>query len=148
MAAAGSAKDRDQDLEELPGQDWQRLDRWLWFARAAKSRSFAAALIETGRIRVNSVKVIKPSHRLKIGDVVTSSVRLNIAIWKVLAFGRRRGPAPEARLLYEDLAPPPAPKPKGPEVLQTPDLVSGIREPGAGRPTKRERRQMDRLKGD
>jgi ribosome-associated heat shock protein Hsp15 len=147
MVAARSSPHRDDDAEP-PCQDWQRLDRWLWFTRAAKTRSFAAALIEAGKIRVNRIKVDKPAYRLKTGDIVTSSAREHVAIWKVLAFGKRRGPASEARQLYEDLAPPPPPKPESPDALQMPDAASGQRDPGSGRPTKRDRRQVDRLKGD
>ena len=148
MAAGPDQDDVAEVVQNGAFRDWQRLDRWLWFSRAAKTRSFAAALIEAGKFRINAVKVDKPAHRLRVGDVITSSVREQVMIWKVVAFGQRRGPAPEARLLYEDLAPPPAPKPKLPAALAVPDIVSGLREPGAGRPTKRERRQLDRLKGE
>jgi ribosome-associated heat shock protein Hsp15 len=137
-----SAAAVNPDDDEAPEQDWQRLDRWLWFARSAKTRSIAAATIESGKIRVNRVKVDKPAHRLRVGDVVTSSAREQVAIWKVVGFGKRRGPAVEARLLYEDISPPPPPKSDLPAALQVNDLASGLRDPGTGRPTKRERRQI------
>ena len=67
--------DRDTSSEGLSApegaQQTQRLDKWLWYARVAKSRSLAAALIERGRIRVNRVRSQKPSHTIKPGDVIT-----------------------------------------------------------------------------
>lgn len=81
----------------------QRLDRWLWFARIAKSRTLAAQAIEGGRIRVNRVRVVKPSHALREGDVLTIALRGKVLLLKVLAVGTHRGPPPEARLLYERL---------------------------------------------
>ncbi len=152
MPAGASRKSGDDETDSsgtgVTGQEWQRLDRWLWIARAAKTRSFAAALIEAGKFRVNMVKVDKPAYRVKVGDIITSSVREHVAIWKVVAFGKCRGPASEARMLYEDLAPPPPPKSSVPAALRAVDVPSGLRAPGAGRPTKRERRQLDRLKDE
>lgn len=86
----------------------QRLDKWLWFARAAKTRTLAAKLVEGGRVRVNKVRVETPSHALKRGDVLTLAVAGRVLVWRVLELGERRGPAPEARLLYEDLSATPA----------------------------------------
>jgi ribosome-associated heat shock protein Hsp15 len=86
----------------------QRLDKWLWFARAVKSRSLAAKLVESGAVRINRVRVDQPSHAVKPGDVLTIGIGPRVLVWRVLAFAERRGPAPEARTLYEDLAPGPA----------------------------------------
>lgn len=121
----------------------QRLDKWLWFARLAKSRTLAASFVTSGKIRVNSEKVLKASQTVKPGDVITSSTHQTIRIIRVLAPGERRGPAAEAALLYEDLTPPPPPR-EGPDAEPAAPLV---RDAGAGRPTKRDRRQIDRLKG-
>jgi len=79
----------------------QRLDRWLWFARMLKSRTLAAQLIEAGKVRVNRVRVVKPSRFLREGDVLTITLRGQVLVLKVLAAGSRRGPPPEARLLYQ-----------------------------------------------
>ncbi|WBT38568.1 RNA-binding S4 domain-containing protein [Hyphomicrobium sp. DMF-1] len=122
----------------------QRLDKWLWFARVAKSRTLAATAVTEGKIKVNRVKAEKASQAIKIGDVVTSRLHRNVRVLKVLGLGERRGPAAEAQLLYEDLTPraPPA----GAAADTGEPMAWGERAPGAGRPTKRERRQIDELK--
>ena len=119
----------------------QRLDKWLFFSRAVKSRTLAQKLIESGAVRVNSERTLSSDHRVGAGDVLTMSVHTRLLVWKILDPGERRGPAPEAALLYEDLSPPPLPK------TEREPLVAE-REPGAGRPTKKERRETDRLKGE
>jgi ribosome-associated heat shock protein Hsp15 len=89
-------------------RDWQRLDRWLWCARVGKSRAICAALIERGGFRLNRQPIDKAHAKLRPGDVLTfplgSAERGRVLVWRVLALGDRRGPAPEARQLYEDLA--------------------------------------------
>jgi ribosome-associated heat shock protein Hsp15 len=111
----------------------------LWFARIVKSRTYAATLVAEGKFRVNRIKVDKPSHWVKPGDVVTSTAQRTVRIFRVLAPGRRRGPAAEAALLYEDLTP------QRPAVA--PVEAAPMRAPGTGRPTKRDRRAIDRLHG-
>jgi ribosome-associated heat shock protein Hsp15 len=83
----------------------QRLDKWLYFARLAKSRTLAADLILGGKVRVNRTRAGKPSHLLRPGEVVTIALHGRVLVLKVLAPGRRRGPAAEARSLYEVVAP-------------------------------------------
>ena len=119
----------------------QRLDKWLWFARIVKSRTLAAQLVQDGKVRVNRAKVAKPAQTVRPEDVLTIAIRGNIQVLKVLAPGARRGPPAEARLLYEMLSAPAgsAPAPSG---------ASGERPPGAGRPSKRDRRLIDRLTDD
>ena len=119
-----------------------RIDRWLWFARFFKSRTAASKLVESGKLRVNRRHVAKSHATLKAGDVLTFPQGREIRVIKVLALGERRGPAPEARLMYEDLSPPAA----RPDRTAGP-APAGKREPGAGRPTKAERRAIDRLHG-
>jgi ribosome-associated heat shock protein Hsp15 len=92
-----------------PPEAGQRLDRWLYFARLVKSRTLAADLILAGKVRVNRARVGKPSQLLRTGEVVTIALRGRVLVLKVLAHGQRRGPAPEARGLYEVLSPVPAP---------------------------------------
>ena len=121
----------------------QRIDKWLFFSRAVKSRSLAAKLVVAGRIRINSDKAAQASDLVKPGDVLTITHERRIFVWKVLGTGTRRGPAEEARTLYEDMSPPPAPK--GEAVA---DAIPALREAGSGRPTKKERRQTDRLFGE
>jgi ribosome-associated heat shock protein Hsp15 len=111
----------------------QRLDRWLWFSRVIKSRTTAAELVEAGKIRVNRVRIVKPSHAVRPGDVLTVALRGRVQVLKVLAPGARRGPPTEARQLYE--------------VLSDGTQPGGSNQPegGGGRPSKRDRRQIDRL---
>lgn len=81
----------------------QRIDKWLWFARIVKTRSLAAALVGDGAVRVNRHRIAKPSHPVAPGDILTLAVRGRVQVVNVLDVGARRGPAAEARLLYEDL---------------------------------------------
>jgi ribosome-associated heat shock protein Hsp15 len=118
----------------------QRIDKWLFFARVVKSRALAAKLVSGGNVRSNRDKIDQPSHGVKPGDVLTITLDRRILIYKVVSGGTRRGPAEEARTLYEDISPPPPPK----------DRITALdglpkRDAGSGRPTKRERRQVDRL---
>lgn len=82
-----------------------RLDKWLWQARFCKSRTLAAALVGEGRVRVNSGRVTRPARLILPGDVLTFPQGGVIRVVRVLAPGVRRGPAAEARGLYEDLDP-------------------------------------------
>ena len=123
--------------------DRQRIDKWLFFARVAKSRTLGAKLAQGGHVQVNGAKISVASHEVRPGDVQTVTLPRRVIIYKVIDCGIRRGPAPEARLLYEDHSPPPPPKPDN-----ALDRVSGKREPGAGRPTKKERRALDKLTSD
>ena len=93
-----------------PGVRKERLDRFLFFSRAIKSRTLAQKIIETGAIRVNSEKTIDSDHRVGAGDVLTMAIHNRIVVWKILDAGTRRGPASEAAMLYEDLSPPVLPK--------------------------------------
>jgi len=81
----------------------QRLDKWLWYARIAKSRSLAAKLIEAGCIRVNRQRVVKASACVKAGDVLTATLNGRVRVIEVRAIGERRGPSSEALTLYAEL---------------------------------------------
>lgn len=81
-----------------------RLDQWLWFARFVKSRSLAARLCAAGAVAVNGFPVKKANHILRIGDTVVLPQGGWQRTVRVVAFGLRRGPAIEARLLYEETA--------------------------------------------
>ena len=89
-----------QDRED---QTWQRLDKWLWCARFLKARADCARLAAEGRIRINRQPTDKPHARLRPGDVLTLPLRHDVLVLRVLALATRRGPAPEARTLYEAL---------------------------------------------
>jgi len=121
----------------------QRLDKWLWFARVVKTRSLATALVQSGKVRVNRIRTDKPSYTVRPGDVITVTAHSQVRVLRVTAAGERRGPAVAARELYEELTPPRAEVP-----IQDGDVGnehSPKRDPGAGRPTKRERRAIERL---
>ena len=134
----------DDDADETPaGATSQRVDRWLWFVRLVKSRTLAAGLVTDGRVRINRTKTEKPSQTVKPGDVLTVTVGPRLRIYKVVALGTRRGPPAEAQALYEDLSPPPPPREPSPETM-----LDESREAGSGRPTKRDRRLTDWLKGE
>jgi ribosome-associated heat shock protein Hsp15 len=83
----------------------QRVDKWLFFARVVKSRSLAAKLVQAEAVRVNREKIDQASYPLKVGDVLTITLPRHVLVYRVLAPGVRRGPAEEARTLYEDLSP-------------------------------------------
>ena len=117
----------------------QRIDKWLFFARMAKSRSLAQAHIQDGHVRVNGERVVQPSHNVKVGDRVELSLQRRDLVLVVLQPGSRRGPFEEARLLYEDVSPPVD------EANRPTPFEQAQRMPGSGRPTKRERRDIDRL---
>ncbi len=115
-----------------------RIDRWLCAARLYKSRTQAQEACEGGHVRINDLGV-KPSHALKIGDTVRCQATRGLVIVVVLKLGEKRLSAPLARELYEDHSPPPPPKEERPAPV-------GLRERGAGRPTKAERRATERLR--
>ncbi|KAB2680197.1 MULTISPECIES: RNA-binding S4 domain-containing protein [Brucella/Ochrobactrum group] len=119
----------------------QRIDKWLFFARVVKSRSLAAKLAVGGKVRVNRDKIEQAAYQVKVGDVLTITLDRRILVYKILAPGERRGPAPEAQLLYEDLSPPPV-------SAAAVESATPQRESGAGRPTKKDRRETDRLRGN
>ena len=82
-----------------------RLDKWLWQARFAKTRGRAVVLIESGAVRLNAVRVLKPATPVRIGDGLSFALGDRILAVRIRDLGLRRGPAPEARSLYEELAP-------------------------------------------
>lgn len=104
-----------------------RIDKWLWHARFFKTRSLAAKIVTGGHLRVNGTKIAKASHAVGPGDVLTFPQGRVIRVVRIVALSERRGPAPEAQALYEDLTP------------ETPPT-----EPRSGpRPTKRDRRVLE-----
>jgi len=84
----------------------QRLDRWLFFARAVKSRTLAQKLVEAGAVRVNSERTTRTDRQVGPGDVLTMTIHAHLLVWRIIAPGARRGPPAEAQTLYEDLSPP------------------------------------------
>jgi ribosome-associated heat shock protein Hsp15 len=121
-------------------EDRQRIDKWLWHARMAKTRTAAQRLIESGYVRLNGRRITAPSQTVKPGDVLTMAFDDRVKILEIRGFAPRRVGAPQAQTLYDDQSPPPVPRADRP----SPGLV---RDKGAGRPTKRDRRQIGHVKG-
>ena len=115
-----------------------RIDKWLWAARFFKSRTLAGAACSGGKVDVNQ-QGAKPSRPVRPGDLLEITQSSGRRIVRVVALSVRRGPGAEAALLYEDLTPPAPPKEARPG-------RPAYRPPGAGRPTKRDRRLTDRLR--
>lgn len=120
-----------------------RLDKWLWQARFFKSRSMAAKFCQSGKLRLNGDATSKAHQLVRPGDVLTFPLGPHIRIIEIVELGTRRGPAKEAQALYNDLAPP---QPRKKED-RDPVANAGKREPGSGRPTKTQRRAVDKLMG-
>jgi ribosome-associated heat shock protein Hsp15 len=104
-----SNRDKETQEEGHEARSSQRLDKWLWCARVAKTRTLAAELVEQGRIRVNRVRAGKPSSSVRPGDVLTIAMRGNVRLLKVVQTADRRGPPAAARQLYEELLAPTSP---------------------------------------
>lgn len=111
------------------------MDKWLWQARFFKTRSLATKLVSEGQVRVNAGRVSKAATPIGPGDVLTFTQGARVRVIRVAALGIRRGPAPEAQMLYEDLTPPPEPGAPDPSRI-------------GPRPTKRDRRAFDALRGE
>lgn len=98
----------------MAGEGRIRLDKWLWQARAFRTRGLAAAAVSAGRVRINGTRSDRPGHAVGPGDVVIFAQGRAVRIWRIRVPGIRRGPAAEAQGLYDDLgadqkAVPPAP---------------------------------------
>ena len=89
---------------ETEDRTWQRLDKWLWCARVQKTRADCARLVERGQVRINRQPTDKPHAKLRPGDVVTLALPQSVRVLRVLALAARRGPAPEARSLFDEIA--------------------------------------------
>ncbi|MCJ7994409.1 RNA-binding S4 domain-containing protein [Rhizobium cremeum] len=126
--------------QQPPSGSRQRIDKWLFFARILKSRTLAQERVSAGHVKVNGLNVRQPSHLLKPGDRLEIALERRDLVVVVLKPGERRGPYEEARQLYEDQTPP------EPERISA--LEQAMRSSGSGRPTKKERRAIDRLRPD
>ncbi|GAB1362607.1 RNA-binding S4 domain-containing protein [Rhodobacter sp.] len=105
MAGPGS---RDTGPRPAPAAPRLRIDKWLWQARFFKTRSLAAAVVETGHVRVNGQPIARPSREVGAGDTLTFPQGRNIRLIRITGTGVRRGPACEAMTLFIDLDPPAA----------------------------------------
>ena len=120
-----------------------RIDRWLLAARLFKTRELCAAACEGGKVEINSIAA-KPHKLVRASDRVRVTTRAGRRELIVRRLGERRLAAPQAQLLYGAVMPPPPPAPAVPAVPLAP--LPEFRERGSGRPTKRDRRLLDRLR--
>lgn len=95
--------------QAIEGADKIRLDKWLWQARFFKTRTVAAGVVKGGQLRVNGTRVVKAAQLVGPGDVLTFPQARSVRVVRIIAPGQRRGPAPEAQALYDDLTPAPEP---------------------------------------
>ena len=127
----------------MSAQQSMRIDRWLWFARFFKSRTLAAKVVQSGGVRINGTLVSKSKTNVKPGDELRFRQNQRERVVKIMNIGTRRGPASEAELLYIDHSSVEQ-RPKS-EQLSLDRNKGAVRDKGAGRPTKRDRRAIDRL---
>jgi len=126
----------EQDLETYTGLvDSVRIDRWLCAARIFKSRTLAQKACDAGHVRVGE-RAVRSSHALRVGEEIRAAAPRGPVVLVVLSLADKRQSPPKARELYEDHSPPPPPR----------EERVAVRPRGAGRPTKAERRAIDRLK--
>ena len=118
--------------------DSARIDRWLWAVRLYKTRSAAGAACRGGHVEINGAKA-KPAASVKVGDTVSARVGEGERVVEVVRLIEQRVGPPVAAECIVDHSPPPPPRE---EILGLPK-----RDPGAGRPSKRDRRQIDRARG-
>ena len=116
-----------------------RLDTWLWYARFYKSRSLSSKAILSGKLRVNSNRIIKPASKVKINDVLTINHVNMVRIIQVQILGARRGPASEAQKLYNDLSENKTGAPNKKKVSEK------FKKDTNKRPTKKDRRILDKI---
>jgi ribosome-associated heat shock protein Hsp15 len=115
-----------------------RVDKWLWAARCFKTRSAAATACTAGHVKLNGAAA-KPAKTVRVGDQLEVRTPGGLRVLEVAALSDRRGPATVARTLYVDHTPPPPPR----ELVEP----AARRDPGAGRPSKREQRLLRKLRG-
>jgi ribosome-associated heat shock protein Hsp15 len=130
------------DERQVSSGSRQRIDKWLFFTRMLKSRSLAQTFVMKGNVRINGERIIQPSHGVRPGDRIELSLERRDVILVVRLPGESRGPFEEAKLLYEDVTP------LLDETMKLTPFEQALRDPGAGRPTKRQRREIDRLMSD
>ena len=119
---------------DLPSDERQRIDKWLWHARVVRTRSAAAALAASGHVRLNGARIDAPAKAVKAGDVVTIALDARVRVLKVPCVAPRRGAAEAGRALYDDLTPVDPPR----SDAEGPAPGAARRDPGSGRPTKQD----------
>ena len=113
-----------------------RIDKWLWQARFFKTRSLAAKLVQSGKLRINGDLISKPARNVTAGDVLTFPQALKIRVIEIVELGTRRGPATEAQTLYSELFPPET------KIANAASIKADYK------PTARDRRALQKFKQD
>ena len=121
--------------------DSMRLDRWLWAARFFKTRALASAAIAGGKVQVNRTRA-KPAKQLKVGDELRARIGPYEWLVTVRALSERRGPPRDAQLLYDES---PAGRDARERLAEAHKIAPAPTYQGKGRPTKKERRELQRL---
>lgn len=114
-----------------------RVDKWLWAARCFKTRSLASTACNAGHVKLNGDSV-KPAKTVRVGDRLEVRTPGGLKILEVAGLAEKRGPAPVARALYVDHTPPPTPSEEVPVM---------VRPRGQGRPSKKDQRLIQKLRG-
>lgn len=122
-----------------------RVDKWLWSVRVYKTRSLATEGCKSGKVRVNN-DVAKPATKIAVGDVVEARLRERTIVYVVQELLEKRVGAAVAAEAYDDQSPPVAENPRWDDAI-SPEILLGRRDRGQGRPTKRDRREIERLRG-
>lgn len=118
--------------------DRQRIDKWLWHARFARTRTLCQKLVISGQIRLNRKKLSNTSHPIRIDDVLTINLERCVTVVKILKFATKRGPASEARELYEEIS-------RISHERSSAKFQMGGEILSLKRPTKKERRQIEKF---
>lgn len=118
----------------------ERVDKWLWAVRVFKTRTAATEACAGGRVTVDG-EVAKPATKVGVGQEVQVRRRDRLVVYGVVEVISKRVGPPRAAECFEDRSPP------APRIERVGPVLPVLRERGAGRPTKRERRQTDRLRG-
>ena len=129
-------------LSRGPAGPTVRVDKWLWSVRVFRTRTAASDACAAGRVVVNGEQA-KPATKVAVGDVVEARRKDRTIVYEVTAIIEKRVSAANAAECFDDRSPPPEPRRQGIDVPPP----GGARERGSGRPTKRERRELDRLRG-
>lgn len=132
----------------MPEKNSTRIDKWLWAVRVFKTRTQATTACQAGRVKIEGVSV-KPSRQIKVGETVTIKKGPLTIIYESEKIIEKRVSATLAAECYKDFSPPPPPKPTfGKKDAAFFDFPVAYRKRGEGRPTKKDRRTIDKLKDD
>lgn len=128
--------------QNIDGDNKLRIDKWLWAARFFKTRALAIDAIDSGKVLVNEAR-IKPSRAIDVGNMISVRLGPYTFVVEVLGLSDKRGPAPQAQKLYQETA----------ESIRQREALAFERKAqaqvvtrGEGRPTKKDRREIDRFK--